>query len=135
MDEMIMRTTFKIALMVLSLIPLCFAVTGLIGGASALNGETAVSAGLDNQFRYLSGYYLSLFLGIWYVLGDIDNRGTILRLLVIAIFIGGLARVYSFFHVGPPPMNAMVGMFLEVTSPILILWHRLLERSVGPVVP
>jgi len=49
------------------------------------NGGVAVSAGLDNQYRYLSGYYLSLFFGIWYVLGDIDKRGTVLRLLVLAI--------------------------------------------------
>lgn len=130
-----MRLSFKIVLMVLSLIPLFFAVTGLLGGAAANNGGVAVSAGLDNQYRYLSGYYLSLFFGIWYVLGDIDTRGTVLRLLVLAIFIGGLARLYSYVQVGEPPARAMVGMALELGAPILALWHRLIERSVGPVVP
>jgi len=70
-----MRPLFKLTLIILSLIPLFFAVTGLIGGAASNNGGVAVSAGLDNQYRYLSGYYLSLFFGIWYVLGDIDKRG------------------------------------------------------------
>jgi hypothetical protein len=130
-----MRISFKIVLMVLSLIPLYFAVTGIFGGAVSNNEGVAVSAGLDNQYRYLSGYYLSLFFGIWYVLGDIDMRGTVLRLLILAIFIGGLARLLSFIQVGTPPPNAMVGMGLELGSPILMLWHRLLERSVGPVVP
>ena len=130
-----MRLSFKIVLMVLSLIPLCFAVVGLFGGAAGNNEGGAVSAALDNQYRYLSGYYLSLFFGIWYVLGDIDNRGGILRLFVLAIFIGGLARVWSYLQVGPPPMRAMVGMALELGSPVLILWHQILERSAGPVVP
>ncbi|MEP3655880.1 MAG: DUF4345 domain-containing protein [Litorimonas sp.] len=130
-----MRTSFKIILMVLSLIPLFFAVTGVFGGAAANNEGVAVSAALDNQYRYLSGYYISLFCGIWYVLGDIDNRGTVLRFLILALFIGGLARLYSYVQVGPPPANAMVGMVLELGSPVLALWHRMLERSVGPAVP
>ena len=130
-----MRPLFKLTLIILSLIPLFFAVTGLIGGAAGNNGGVAVSAGLDNQYRYLSVYYLSLFFGIWYVLGDIDKRGTVLRLLVLAIFIGGLARLYSYAQIGPPPLRAMIGMALELGAPVLALWHRVLERSPGPVVP
>ena len=130
-----MRTSFKIILMILSLIPLYFAVTGIFGGAAANNDGVAVSAGLDNQYRYLSGYYLSLFFGIWYALGDIDNRGTIIRLFVLAIFIGGLARLLSYVQMGPPPTLAMIGMALELGSPVLILWHHLATRGAGPVVP
>ena len=130
-----MRTSFKIILMILSLIPLFFAVTGLIGGAAGNNGGVAVSAGLDNQYRYLSGYYLSLFFGIWYVLADIDNRGTVLRILILAIFLGGLARLVSFVQLGEPPARAMFGMALELGAPVLAIWHRMIERSVGPVVP
>jgi hypothetical protein len=130
-----MRTLFKITLMILSLIPLYFAVTGLSGGATALNDGVAVSAELDNQFRYLSAYYISLFLLIWYVLGDIDNRGPVLRLLVLALFIGGLARLYSYINVGTPPPLLMLGMALELGAPVLAIWHRVIEKSVGPVVP
>ena len=130
-----MRTSFKILLMILSLIPLFFAVTGLIGGAAANNEGVAVSAALDNQYRYLSGYYLSLFFGIWYVLGDIDNRGTVLRILILAIFIGGLARLISYAELGAPPVRAMFGMALELGAPVLAIWHRFIERSVGPAVP
>jgi hypothetical protein len=130
-----MRNSFKIILMILSLIPLFFAVTGLVSGAVGNNGGVSVSAGLDNQYRYLSGYYLSLFFGIWYVLGDIDRRGTVLRILVLAIFIGGLARLLSYVQVGEPPLRAMAGMALELGAPILAIWHHIIERSTGPVVP
>ncbi len=130
-----MRTALKIVLMILSLIPLYFAVTGVFGGAVSVNGGDAVSAGLDNQFRYLSAYYFSLFLLIWYVLGDLDNRGTVLRMLVLAIFLGGVARLYSYLQVGPPPADLILGMALELGAPVLVLWHRIVAHSAGPVVP
>jgi len=130
-----MRITFKIILIILSLIPLYFAVTGMIGGPVPANGGEAVLPALDNQFRYLSGFYLSLFFLIWWVLGDIERRGTVLALLVIAIFIGGLARLYSYLHVGPPEQMQVIGMVLELGSPILIIWQRYLAKSRGPAAP
>ena len=120
-----MKRGLQIVLAVLSLIPLFFAVTGLLGGGQAANAGEAVTAGLDNQFRYLSAYYLSLFFLIWWVLQDLEHRGAVLRLLVLAIFLGGLARLYSYLTVGPPPVNAMVGMVLELGAPALVLWHKL----------
>jgi len=130
-----MRSLFKLILIVLSLIPLYFAVTGMFGGAAASNSGVAVSAELDNQFRYLSAYYLSLFFLIWWVLGDIDRRGAVLAWLILAIFIGGLARLFSHLHVGPSQPMQIIGMILELGSPILILWQRKIAHSVGPVVP
>lgn len=130
-----MRTLFKIILMVLSLIPLYFAVTGVFGGAAALSPGDSIGPELDNQFRYLSAYYFSLFLLIWYVLGDIDNRGTVLRIVILAIFLGGLARLYSTLHVGTPPPLLMIGMALELGAPVIAVWQRIIAHSPGPVVP
>ena len=124
-----MKRGLQIVLAVLSLIPLFFAVTGLLGGGEAANAGEAVTAGLDNQFRYLSAYYLSLFFLIIWVLRDLENRGAVLRLLVLAIFLGGLARLYSYLTVGPPPANAMVGMALELGSPLIVLWHNMVAKK------
>lgn len=125
-----MKRGLQIVLAILSLIPLFFAVMGLIGGAEANNAGEAVTAGLDNQFRYLSAYYLSLFFLIWWVLQDLENRGAVLRLLVLAIFLGGLARLFSYLTVGPPPANAMMGMVLELGSPLIVLWHNMVAKKV-----
>lgn len=120
-----MKRGLQILLAVLSLIPLAFAVMGLYGGAEMANEGGAVTAGLDNQFRYLSAYYLSLFFLIWWVLQDLEHRGAVLRLLVLAIFLGGLARLYSYLTVGPPPTHAVGGMLLELGAPAIALWHKL----------
>jgi len=120
-----MKRGLQIVLAVLSLIPLAFAVMGIYGGAEMANEGGAVTAGLDNQFRYLSAYYLSLFFLIWWILRDLENRGAVLRLLILAIFLGGLARLYSYVTVGPPPVRAIGGMALELGAPVLALWHKM----------
>jgi len=124
-----MKRSLQIVLAILSFIPLAFAVIGLFGGAQMANEGGGVTAGLDNQFRYFSAYYLSLFFIIWWVLQDLENRGTVLRLMVLAIFLGGLARLYSFLTVGPPPTHAIGGMILELGSPILALWHAMVVKK------
>lgn len=124
-----MKRGLQIILAVLSLIPLAFALMGLIGGAEMANEGGSVTAALDNQFRYLSAYYLSLFFLIWWILQDLESRGAVLRLLVLAIFLGGLARLYSYITVGPPPTRAIGGMVLELVSPILVLWHNMIAKK------
>jgi len=118
-----MKRGLQIVLAILSLIPLYFGLLGIWGGADFANEGGVVTNGLDNQYRYLSAYYLSLFFLIWWILRDLENRGAVLRLLVLAIFLGGFARLYSYLTVGSPPSNAMAGMFLELGSPILALWQ------------
>jgi len=123
-----MKRGLQIVLAILSLIPLAFALMGIFGGAQLANEGGAVTAGLDNQFRYLSAYYLSLFFLIWWILQDLEGRGTVLRLLVLAIFLGGLARLYCYIIVGPPPTRAIGGMILELGSPVLALWHTMVVK-------
>lgn len=130
-----MRKIFKVVLMLLSLIPLYFAVTGFFSGAASVNDGVSVTNSLDNQFRYFSAYYLSLFLLIWWVLGDIDNRGGVFRLVILAIFAGGIARAYSYLQLGPPRPDLMGAMLLELGAPVLILWQRHIAHASGPVVP
>jgi hypothetical protein len=125
-----MKRAFKITLIILSFIPLYFAARGIIGGASLANDGMPVTNGLDNQLRYQSAYYLSLAFLIWWVIQDIHTRGTVMRLLVLAIFLGGLARLYSYVTVGTPPPHAVAGMFLELGAPILIFWHNYIVRNI-----
>lgn len=125
-----MKRAFQITLILLSFIPLYFAARGIIGGASLANDGMPVTNGLDNQLRYQSAYYLSLAFLIWWVIQDIHMRGTVMRLLILAIFLGGLARLYSYVTVGPPPPHAIAGMILELGAPALVLWHRYIVRNI-----
>jgi len=124
-----MRRGLQIVLIILSLIPLYFAVTGIMGGAAALNAETSVLNGLDNQFRYLSAFYLILTFLIWYIVPNIENHTGVFRIAILAIFLGGLARLYSKQILGVPLPEQMAGMYLELGSPLLILWQRIVAHA------
>ena len=116
-------------LAVLSLIPLYYGLLGVWGGAEFANQGGAVTNGLDNQYRYLSAYYLSLFFLIWWILQDLESRGAVLRLVVLAIFIGGFARLYSYLSVGTASHQETAGMFLELGAPLLAFWQAKVAKS------
>ena len=118
-----MKRALQIVLIILSLIPLYFGITGVMGGAAGLNGGEAVANALDNQFRYLSAFYLILTFLIWYIVRDIENHTAVFRIAILAIFLGGLARLYCYLAIGTPPQNMIGGMALELGSPLLILWQ------------
>ena len=115
-----MKKALQIILIVLSLIPLFFGITGIVLGAGRWLPPEAVTPAIDNQYRYLSAFYLSLAFLIWWMVPHIEKHATPLRILIGAIFIGGLARVYSVYAVGPPPTINLFGMALELGSPIII---------------
>lgn len=124
-----MKRGLQIVLFILSLIPLYFAVTGFMGGAAGLNGGEAVAADLDNQFRYLSAFYLLLTFLIWYIIPAPEQHTGIFRMAILAIFLGGLARAYSYFYVGTPQPSMMAGMFLELGAPLLAVWQNMVTKN------
>jgi len=123
-----MKRGLQIILFILSLIPLYFAVTGFMGGAAGLNGGAAVAADLDNQFRYLSAFYLMLTFLIWYIIPAPEAHTGILRIAILAIFLGGLARLYSYTNVGTPQPSMMAGMALELGAPLLAVWQNMVVK-------
>lgn len=125
-----MKRGLQIVLAVLSLIPLYFAVTGVLNGAAGLNGGTATTAALDNQLRYLSAFYMILFFFIWWVIPQVEKQTGIFRLVILALFLGGLARLYSYLNVGPPPPLMIIGMVLELGSPVLAVWQAKIKTPV-----
>lgn len=123
-----MRTGFKLALALFSLIPLYFAVVGLGQGAERLMPIGDVAAALDNQLRYLSGVYAMVTFMIWFVLMDIDRRGSVLKLLVVGFVIGGLGRLISHLVTGPGDSTQFAGMIIELSTPLFLVWHRAVTR-------
>ena len=122
-----MKRGLQIILGLLSLIPLLVAARTLTGGAAGLEGSV-VSATLDNQLRYLSTFYVSLTLLIWWMIPNIERHTVPLRILVGAIFLGGLARAYSLMTVGHPGAPFFNGMIIELALIIVIPWQALIAK-------
>jgi len=122
----------QIGLGILSLIPLFFAIMGIVNGASFFMPEGGFPAAIDNQLRYLSAIYLLVTMLLWWAIPNIEKHGTVLAFICAAIFIGGLARFLSHSTVGPGIDTQFAGMILELSSPIFLIWQRLVARSATP---
>jgi len=122
-----MKRGLQIVMGLLSLIPLLLAVQNVGGGAAALAGE-AVPAALDNQFRYLSTFYLSLTFLIWWIIPNVERHAVPVRILIGAVFLGGLARAYSMMQVGHPGDQLYNGMILEFVLVLIIPWQAMVAK-------
>lgn len=127
-----MKLGLQIGLGILSLIPLFFAIMGIMNGASFFIPEGGFPAAIDNQLRYLSAIYLLVTMLLWWAIPNIEKHGTVLAFICAAIFIGGLARFLSHSTVGPGIDTQFAGMILELSSPIFLIWQRLVARSATP---
>lgn len=123
-----MKRGLQIVLGVISLIPLYFAVTGMLGGAEPVGGE-AVPGAVDNQFRYLSGIYLLVTLSLWRVIRNVEGEGTTLALALFAMAIGGVGRVISLMMVGDAAPEQTLFTPLEIGAPLLLIWQRMVAKS------
>jgi uncharacterized protein DUF4345 len=126
-----MKLALQILLCVLSLVPLSFGIMNVVYGVGQFFPGGQIPAALDSQFRFESAYYFSLAILIWWVIPDVERQTTLFRIIIGGLFLGGLARVYSYLTVGPPPPDMLAGMALELALPLLIVWQSKIAKSDG----
>lgn len=124
-----MKLGLQIGLGILSLIPLFFAVMGIVNGASFFMPDGGYPAAIDNQLRYLSAIYLLVTMLLWWTIPKVERHGMVLTFICAAIFIGGVARFISYSTVGPGLDQQFAGMVLELSAPIFLIWQRLVARK------
>ncbi len=124
-----MRNALQITLAIVSLIPLAYGVSGVFFGVDRwMPGET-VPAGLDSHYRFLSAYYISLAFLIWWVIPHIERHTTLVRIICLAIFLGGLSRVWSVAEFGLGPLSQTARMALELSAPLIALWQAKVAQA------
>lgn len=127
-----MKRGLQLILGLLSLIPLIVAILGLTSGLGRWLPAEAITPEFDSHYRYITGFYISLAVTAWWIIPNIEQHKTALRILSGAIFMGGLGRVISFWQVGAPSPLALVFTSLELCFPLLLIWQAKLPRNRQP---
>ena len=99
----------------------------IMGGAYLLKGMPN-AAHLDSETRFLSalaGGFAALF---FYLIKDIEHKGSIILIVASAAFLGGIMRIVSIFAVGKPGMDVMFAIGIEIIIPVVVI---LLQRHVA----
>jgi len=110
---------------------------GMVGlaeivGAGSL-GNVTEAAGyplVDNVMRFLGAVMFTLGLGFIYSLFDVQNKTVFFRFLLLAIFLGGLARLFAWSQSGVV-LATIPSTVIELSFPPLMyyLQSRLLDGN------
>jgi hypothetical protein len=100
-----------------------------LGLGSSLSPGSRV---LDSNFRYYNGIWLGVGLTLLWIVPAIERRTTVLRLVAVMIFLGGLARVASMISVGRPPAAFTFFAVIELLFPLLAVWQHHIAGSEAP---
>jgi hypothetical protein len=109
------------------------AIIAIAGGTLQLVlGEPETTPRLDNVHRFMAGIYLATgFINFWAAM-TIRRQGTLVYLLALGVFSGGMGRLLSISRVGMPEPRAVWLAYLvpELLVPVVIaLAHRASTRS------
>jgi L-lactate permease len=119
----------QIVLGLFSLIPAAFAAMGLISGMAGADPAATVSAAVDNQFRYMSGVYILVSFLLWFAIPRVEQHFRLLALVCATLVIGGVGRLISMNTVGPGLPQQFIGTFIELGSPLLLIWQQAVARK------
>jgi uncharacterized protein DUF4345 len=107
---------------------LLVAAIALFGGVlQMVLGEPETTPRLDNIHRFLAGVYLgSGLIGLWAAL-TIRQHNTLVFLLALAVFLGGIGRLVSIAIVGlPQPAAVWLGYVIpELLLPVVMVVAQL----------
>ncbi len=106
-----MRLTLKVMTGLLAAILLISGAVIMFGGMEGLAeivsagslGNVAEADGyplVDNVMRFLGAVMFTLGLGFIYCLSDVQNKTVLFRFLLLALFLGGLARLFGWSQSG-----------------------------------
>jgi hypothetical protein len=120
------RRALQIAVALAGLVPMTAGALGILAPSMlGLYGDRAATA----HFASLSGLLLAMGMAYWWLIPDIEKRGTAFSLLTAIVFVGGLARLAMALRLASlqPDIGLPLLMELSVT-PLLWVWQQRVAR-------
>ncbi|MCB0707086.1 MAG: DUF4345 domain-containing protein [Saprospiraceae bacterium] len=101
--------------------------TGFLGVSASFDPSTATPI-QDNNHRFVAAIWASMSLAFFYVAWN-PSEVTLFRFLMVAVFVGGLARTYGLRYYPATPFT-IFGILIELVPTALMLWmHTKLVNS------
>ena len=112
--------------------PIVAGLMGVLLGPAMVDHDTALSVSMDSHYRYLSGLLMGIGFAFWTMIPGIERKTNRFQLLTAIVFLGGLARLYSFTRVGVPDEKMLFGLTMElVITPLLAFWQSRVAGKYG----
>jgi Domain of unknown function (DUF4345) len=99
-------------------------------GVGSLPGGRDPSAVIDSELRFYAIWYVVAGLVLWRASSSLEEVTWLIRVIGIAFFAAGSARVLSWLSVGPPHWSQVVLLIIELTLPFVIIpWQAAVARG------
>lgn len=127
------KRALQAVMWVVLLLPLSAVIPSILGGPEFLGHPPVIPTDLDSHFRYISGIFAGVLVGIASCIPAIERRGPQLRMFGAIVMLGGLCRLLSLVEVGVPSLGHRIGLGVELgLMPLVLLWQaRIARRFAG----
>ena len=124
------RRGLQWSLAALAALPVASASGEIVRGPQGVpGGSPDVTPTLDSAFRYANVFKFAAGLFIWSQLPRVE-RSPALTFALSTVFIGGLARLWSWRQRGRPHPVSVAAVVLEAVGvPMMIAWQRSISSS------
>jgi hypothetical protein len=125
------KTTLLLSQRIVQICLFIVAFIAITGGALQMYlGEPETTPRLDNIHRFMAGVYFSAgVIGLWAGV-TIRKHNTLMFLLALTVFLGGIGRLISISQVGiPQPASMWIGYLIpELLLPCVIVIAQLITN-------
>ena len=98
--------------------------SALGGGAPLFDSNSLLRGFADNQYRFGFGVFFTQGLVLLFSLRNLNKYGTLIRFSLLALAIGGVARLTNILEFGIVDPQVVGPTVIElVIVPLLALWH------------
>jgi hypothetical protein len=125
------KKTLQWVIRILATAPLLSGIIGLAGIYNPIfNQKLPANLILDSNLRFLNAMSIAVALSFYYITTVIEKETIGCRIICSAIFMGGIGRLVSVYDLGLPPGPFIIFLFLELISPIIIVfWQQKLASQ------
>ena len=121
------RRALQVFVGALALVPILLGVSGFLNGAQRY--APATDPTLDSNLRFLFALMIGFGVAFLWMIPKIEKHTGVFRILLGALFLGGVGRLISLYAVGRPSGLALIVMGVELAAPIVCIpWQARIAR-------